>query len=121
MVVVVDRLPFLAELLHRAVVRLVAALGAGDIGQDDRRRRVVADAERDLAIGDDVLGGFRPFVLHHHQDAKAELGHDLGRFRADRRGVEALLGMRDRARPDRGARDLVELALPLEFGLARAP
>ena len=36
------------------------------------------------------------------------------------RGVEALFGMRDRARPDRGARDLVEFALPLEFGLAQA-
>ena len=75
--------------------------------------------ERDLAIVDDVLGRLRPFVLHDDQDAEAELGHDLGRFRADRRGVEALLGMRDRARPDRGARDLVELALPLEFGLAQ--
>src|SRR5882724_6760409 len=49
----------------------------------------------------------------------AEFGHDLGRFRADRRSKEALFGMRDRARPDRSARDLVELALPLEFRLAQ--
>ena len=75
--------------------------------------------ERDLAVVDDVLGRLRPFVLHDDEDAETELGHDLGRFRADRGGKEALLGMRDRARPDRGARDLVKLALPLEFGLAQ--
>ncbi len=84
MVVVVDRLPFLAQPLHRPVLRLVAAFGAGDVGQDDRRRRVMADAQRDFAIADDVLRRFRPLVLHDDQDAEPELGHDLGRFRAHR-------------------------------------
>ena len=84
MVVVVDRLPFLAEPCHRPVMRLIAAFGTGDIGKDDRRRRVVADAQRDFAVADDVLRRFRPLVLHDDQDAETELGHDLGRFRADR-------------------------------------
>src|SRR5262249_52059387 len=35
------------------------------------------------------------------------------------RGKEALFGMRDRPRPDRGARDLVEFALPLELRFAQ--
>src|SRR5205085_6654804 len=41
MVVVVDRLPFLAQILDGALLRLVAAVGNADIGQDDRRTRGV--------------------------------------------------------------------------------
>src|SRR5215469_10524791 len=55
MVVVIDRLPFLAEPGHRPVLRLLAAFGAGDVGEDDRRRRVVADGKSDLAVIDDAL------------------------------------------------------------------
>ena len=62
----------------------------------------------------DVFGRFRPFVLHHHQDAEAELGHDLGRVGAHRRRVKAALRMRDRPRPHRGARYAEELAVMLE-------
>src|SRR5262249_57340695 len=79
----------------------------------------MSDRERNLAVIDDALGGFRPFVLHDDEYAEAELRHDLGRFRTDRGSEEALLGMRDRAGPDRGARDLIEFALPLEFRLAQ--
>ena len=113
-VVVVDRLPLLAEILDRALLRLGAAVGDADIGQDDRRTRGVPGRGGDLPVMGDVGRGLGPFVLHDHQDAEAELGHDLGRVGADRRGVEAALGMRDRPRPDRGARDLEELALMLE-------
>jgi len=83
MVVVVDRLPFLAEPLHCPVLRLIAALGAGDVGQNDRRR-VMADAHRDLAVIDDVLGRLWPFALDDDEDAETELCHDLGRIRTDR-------------------------------------
>jgi hypothetical protein len=38
----------------------------------------VADAHRDLAVIDDVLGRLWPFVLHDDEDAETELGHDLG-------------------------------------------
>src|SRR5712691_1672001 len=114
MVVVVDRLPLLAEILEGALMRLIAAFGTANIGQDDRRARRVPGGERDLAVAGDIGGGFRPLVLNHHEEAEAELGHDLSRVGADRRGVEAPHGIRDRARPDRGARDPVEIAHMLE-------
>ena len=114
MVVVVDRVPLAREVRPRALLGLVPALGHRDVGEDDGRARRVPDASGDLAIALDVLGGLRPLVLHHHQHAEAELGHDLRGFRAHRRRVEAALGMRDRPRPDGGARDLEELAVPLE-------
>ena len=66
---------------------------------------------RDLAIAHDVFRRLGPFVLHDHQQPEAELGHDLGRVRADRRGVEAPLRVRDRPGADRGARDFVEFSL----------
>src|SRR3984957_9359967 len=118
MVVVVDRLPFEAEILHRALLRLGTALGAAYVGEDDRRPRRVTGSGGDFAVAGDVLRRFRPFVLHDHQEAEAELRHDLGRVGTDRRGVEAPLGMRDRARADRGARDLEEFALMLEAVVA---
>ena len=67
----------------------------------------------------DVLAALAPFVLHDEQHAEAELGDDLGRFRADRAGIEAPLGIGDRPRPDRHARDLEELALVLEHFVAQ--
>ena len=103
-----------ARYCRRALVGLLAALGHRDVGRDDRRARRVAHALRDVAVAPDVLGGLRPLVLHDDEQAEAELGHDLGRLRAHRRGVEAPLGVRDRARPDRRPRDLEELAVPLE-------
>src|SRR3546814_15865489 len=78
-----------------------------------------SDTGRDVAIGLDVGGGLVPLVLHDDHHAEAELGHDLRRFRTDRRGVEARLRPRHRPRADRRARDLEELAVPLELFLAQ--
>ena len=114
MIVRVDRLPFEAEIFEGALVRLVPTFGAADIRQDDGWARRVSGLARDRAVAGDVLRGFRPFVLHDHQYAEAELRHDLGRVRADRRGIEPPLGMRHRPRPDRGARDLEEPPFMLE-------
>src|SRR3954453_1300591 len=62
----------------------------------------------------DVGGGLGPFVLHDHQHGKAELRHDLDRFRADGGAEETPFRMRYRARPDRGAGDPVVFAVEAE-------
>ncbi len=113
-IVPVDRVPLAAQEVHGALVRFLPALGDGDVRQDDGRARLVPDAPGDLAVAVDVGGGGGPLVLHDDEHAEAQLGHDLGGLWAHRRGVEAPLGMRDRPGPDRGRRDLVELAVPGE-------
>src|SRR5207237_9242164 len=57
MVVVVDRLPFLAEIFDRTLLRLAAAFGAADIGQDYRRARRMPGRGRDLAVAGDIGRG----------------------------------------------------------------
>src|SRR4030095_13802996 len=113
-IVAVDRVPFTGEVLHAPLARFLAAVGARDVGQDDRRPRRVTDAARDVAVALDVLGGLGPLVLHDDQYAEAELGHDLGRLRAHRRRVEPPLGMRDGPRADRRPGNLEVFAVPVE-------
>src|SRR5712691_3280279 len=113
-VVRVDRVPLAAEVQGRAFVGLAAALGDRDVREDDGRAWRVPDARGDVPVALDVLGGLGPLVLHDDQHAEAELRHDLGRLRAQRRGVEAPLGMGDRARAARDRRDIEILSLPVE-------
>ena len=68
----------------------------------------------DRAEAGDILGGLRPFVLHDDHHPEAELGHHLGRFRADGRRIEASFRMRHRPRPDRRAGDVVEFPVIFE-------
>ena len=114
MVVGVDGVPLARQVLRGAIVRLRAALRHRDVGRDDRRPRRVTNRLGDGAIAPDVLGCLRPLVLHDDEQAEAEPGHDLGRLRAHRGGVEAALRVRGGPRPDRGRGDLEELAVPVE-------
>src|ERR1700722_15284203 len=117
-VVVVDRLPFEAEILDRALLRLGTALGAAYVGEDDRRPRRVTGSGGDFAVAGDVLRRFRPFVLHDHQEAEAELRHDLGRVGTNRQGADAPTGVRVRARAAGGARNMGDSPLIREAVLA---
>ena len=113
-VVIVDGVPFFAEIAQGPVAGFLARGRTGDIAQDDRGARGVADATRDFAITLHVLRRFRPFVLHNNQHAEAQLGHDLRRFRAHGRRIKPPFGMRDGPGADRHLGDLVEFALPIE-------
>ena len=113
-VVGVDRIPLGAEILRGAFLGFCAGRRAGDVGQDDRRGRLVADADSDLAVALNVRCSLLPLVLHDHHHAEAELGHDLGRLRAHRRRIEAAFRIGHWPWADRHLRDFVELTAPLE-------
>src|SRR5262249_9502403 len=117
-VMLFDRVPLGAEILEGALLRLGAACRTRHVRENDGAMRRVACRRGNLVEGIDVGFALAPLVLHDHEHAETEFGHDFCRLRAHRGCVETPLGMRDRPRADRRAGYLVKFAVELERRLA---
>ena len=119
-VVVIYRIPLLAQPCLGAVVSLIAGLRTGHVGDDDRRTRRMPGLHRHFVEIIDFVRGLRPFVVHHNQQAQARTRDQLRRFGAVGRSVKPPFGVRNRGGTDRGARNLEVLPIIFETRLREA-
>ena len=99
-VVVLDRIEQRRHVPLGKVFGLLGVVGHQHVEQPDRRTRRDAAGLRGGDVALIVGRGILPTPLRDDEHPEAHLRHDLGRFRADRRGVEPRLRVGDGPRAD---------------------